>query len=145
MALLDKDMFFKFTDYYLEQNPGIKTFVCTDEILEQFENFLRISNFDYVSHADKDIDDLKKIASEKDYSIEFNDYLDRIAVEITIKEETEFEKAKDELKRSIESEMNKRIITEKEQIEAAFLQDIQLQEATSIIRDRTEYNRLLGK
>jgi len=138
-------MFFKFTDYYLEQNPGIKTFVCTDEVLEQFRNFLRANNFDYVSEADKDIEDLKKIASEKDYSAEVNDYLYKIAIEISIKEESEFEKAKDELKRSIESEMNRRIITEKEQIEAAFIQDIQLQEAISIIRDRAEYDRLLGK
>ena len=144
-ALLDKDMFFKFTDYYLEQNPGINIFVCTDEVLEQFRNFLRISNFDYVSHADKDIDDLKKIASEKDYSIEFSDYLYKIALEISIKEESEFEKAKDELKRNIESEMNKRIITEIEQIEAAFTQDIQLQDAIRIVRDRVEYDRLLGK
>ena len=144
-ALLDKDMFFKFTDYYLEQNPGIKTFVCTDEVLEQFRNFLRANNFDYVSEADKDIEDLKKIASEKDYSAEVNDYLYKIAIEISIKEESEFEKAKDELKRSIESEMNKRIITEKEQIEAVFIQDIQLQEAISIIMYRAEDDRLLGK
>ena len=145
MALLDKDMFFKFTDYYLEQNPGIKTFVCTDEVLEQFRDFLRTSNFDYVSRADKDIDDLKKIASEKDYSAEFDDYLDKITLEISIKEESEFENAKDELKRSIEYEMNKRIITEKEQIEAAFPQDMQLQDAIRIIEDRAEYERLLGR
>ena len=143
--LLDKDMFFKFTDYYLEQNPDVKTFVCTDEVLGQFKDFLMIYNFDYISEADRRINELKEIASKKEYSESFDDYLNNLLLEISSEEEKEFEAAKDELKRSIEYEMNKRIITEIEQIEATFPQDIQLQEAVSIIRDRAEYNRLLGK
>ena len=143
--LLDKDMFFKFTDYYLEQNPDVKTFVCTDEVLGQFKDFLMIYNFDYISEADRRINELKEIASKKEYSESFDDYLNNLLLEISSEEEKEFEAAKDELKRSIEYEMNKRIITEIEQIEATFPQDIQLQEAIGIIRDRAEYNRLLGK
>jgi len=144
-GLLDKDMFFKFTDYYLERYPDVKTFLCTDEVLEQFKDFLMIYNFDYVSEADRRIYELKEIASKKEYSESFDDYLNNLLLEISSEEEKEFEIAKDELKRSIEYEMNKRIITEMEQIEATFPQDIQLQEAISIIRDRAEYNQLLGK
>lgn len=144
-GLLDKDMFFKFTDYYLEQNPDIKTFVCTDEVLGQFRDFLLLYEFDYISEADRRINELKEIASEKEYSESFNEYLDKLILEVSGDEEREFEEARDELKRSIEYEMNKRIITEMEQIEATFPQDIQLQEAIRIIRDRVEYNHLLGK
>ena len=144
-GLLDKDMFFKFTGYYLEQNPDVKTFVCTDEVLGQFKDFLMLYNFDYISEADRRINELKRIASEKEYSESFDDYLDKLMLEVSSEEEREFENAKDELKRDIEYEMNKRIITEMEQIEATFPQDIPLQEAINIIRDRTEYNRLLGK
>ena len=143
--LLDKDMFFKFTDYYLEQNPDVKTFVCTDEVLGQFKDFLLLYNFDYISEADRRINELKEIASKKEYSESFDEYLNKLILEVSSDEEREYEIAKDELKRSIEYEMNKRIITEIEQIEATFPQDIQLQEAVSIIRDRAEYNRLLGK
>jgi carboxyl-terminal processing protease len=144
-SLLDKDMFFKFTDYYLEQYPDIKTFVCTDEVLEQFKDFLVVYNFEYISDADRRLNELKEIALKKEYSENFSAYLDKLLLEVSIEEEREFENAEDELKRSIEFEMNKRIITEREQIEAAFQQDIQLQEAISIIRNRAEYERLLGK
>ena len=58
---------------------------------------------------------------------------------------TEIENAKEEIKKAINEEINKRLINEKEQIAATFEFDKQLQEAMRIIKDRSAYNSLLGK
>lgn len=143
-ALLNKDMFFKFSNYYLSNNPGIKIFQCTDAIFEDFKNFLNTNNFLFKSEAYKKVEDLKQIAGKKGYSGSFSGDIEKLSGDLNSEYLSELDKAKEELKRSIESEINLRIITEKEQIEALFPYDIQLQEALRIIKNTEEYKRLLS-
>jgi len=143
-ALLMKDMFFKFANYYLENHPGIKIFKCTDNIFEEFKNFASSKNFFYQSEADKKLGDLKLIGSKKSFSSNYYDYINRLEKEISYEKSLEFENAKEELERNIEAEINKMIITESEQITATFDSDKQLQEAISVIKDKNQYNKILG-
>jgi carboxyl-terminal processing protease len=142
-ALLYKDMFFKFGNYYLDKNPGIKIFNCTDAIFEEFKNYISTNGFIYKSEAYKKIEDLKKIADLKGYSNGFSQDLEKLSGELNKENSAEIEKSREELKRAIESEINRRIVNEKEQIEALFPSDIQLQEALRIIRNVEEYRKLL--
>ena len=57
----------------------------------------------------------------------------------------DYDKAKEEIKRSIEIEINKKIINEREQMEAGFENDIQLLEAIKTLKDPVKYAKLLGK
>jgi carboxyl-terminal processing protease len=143
-ALLMKDMFFKFANYYLENHPGIKIFKCTDNIFEEFKNFASSKNFFYQSEADKKLGDLKLIGSKKSFSSNYYEYINRLEKEISYEKSLEFENAKEELERNIEAEINKMIITESEQITATFDSDKQLQEAISVIKDKNQYNKILG-
>ena len=72
------------------------------------------------------------------------DYINRLEKEISYEKSLEFENAKEELERNIEAEINKMIITESEQITATFDSDKQLQEAISVIKDKNQYNKILG-
>ena len=63
---------------------------------------------------------------------------------INSSEESEYTNARNEIKRSIEAEINKMIVEEKEQIEGTFDSDLQLQEAISIILDKARYSNILG-
>ncbi|MBS1493704.1 MAG: S41 family peptidase [Bacteroidetes bacterium] len=144
-ALQSKDMFFKYANDYLSKNPGIKTFKPTDEIFADFKQFMQNKNFEYVSNADKKIDELKKLTEGQNFNKNISDYLSKIQSEVTTEEATEIENAKEEIKKAITEEINKRIINEKEQIAATFEFDKQLQEAVSIINNPARYNQLLGK
>jgi carboxyl-terminal processing protease len=144
LALLYKDMFFKFGNYYLDKNPEIKIFNCTDAIFEEFKNYISTNGFIYKSEAYKKIEDLKKIADLKGYSNGFSQDLEKLSGELNKENSAEIEKSREELKRAIESEINRRIVNEKEQIEALFPSDIQLQEALRIIRNTEEYRKLLS-
>lgn len=143
-ALLMKDMFFKFAIYYLESHPNLKVFKCTDNIFEEFKSFVYSKNFLYICEADKKLDDLKQIGTRKNFSSNYYEYLNRLEKEIENEKSSEMDLAKDELKRSVEAEINKMIITETEQITATFDSDKQLQEAIKVLKDRNLYNKILG-
>jgi carboxyl-terminal processing protease len=143
-ALLMKDMFFKFANYYLEKHSGLKVFKCTDIIFDEFKDFLISKNFYFKSEADKKLDDLKQIGSKKNYSSDYYEYIDRLEKVISNEKSSELDNAREELKRSIESEINKMIITETEQIASTFDSDKQLQEAIRILKDGSQYNKILG-
>jgi carboxyl-terminal processing protease len=144
-ALLSRDMFFKYASDYLVKNPDIKTFKPTDDIFIDFKEFIKTKNFDYVSNADKKIDDLRKLTEGKNFNTNIADYLNKIQTEVASEETTEIENAKEEIKKAITEEINKRLINEKEQIAATFEFDKQLQEAIAIINNPVQYNQLLGK
>ena len=144
-ALLSKDMYFKFANYYLEMNPGLKVAVPNDELFLQFKNFLKEKNFSYESSIEKKIREIEEIASEKNYKMDIKEMLDKVEVEAEVGEQKEIDFAKDEILRSIVNEINARVVTEDDQIKEAFQFDIQLMDAVALLENKPEYNRLLGK
>ena len=143
-ALLLKDMFFKYSNFYIQQNAGIKIFKADEQTFSDFKNFIRQNAFDYKSPAEKKLTELRKLTTEKNINGNAETYFASLEQLININEDAELENAKNEILRTIESEINKRIITETEQIEAAFLTDIQLQEAISIVNDLARYRNILN-
>lgn len=144
-GLLSKDMFFKFANSYIERNPDIKNVSPGDEIFAEFRIFLAANNFSYDSQIEKKLKEIGQLASGKSYSQEVKNSLDKIESIVESDETNEIETAKQEITLAIVNEINKRIINEKEQIEAVFPFDIQLQKAVSILENKSEYNQLLGK
>lgn len=71
--------------------------------------------------------------------------LDKVEIQAQSEEQKEMLLAKDEILMSIVNEINTRIITESEQIEATFPYDIQLVDAVKILENKPEYSRLLGR
>ncbi|MEO6695967.1 MAG: S41 family peptidase [Ignavibacteria bacterium] len=143
-GLLSKDMFFKFANYYIERNPGVTSVIPNDDIFLQFKNFLTEKNFSYDSQIEKKLKEIELLAAAKSYKLELQNNLNKIENEIEFGEQKEIDLAKDEITRSVVDEINKRIITESEQIEAMFLYDLQLQQAVKILGNRTEYQSLLN-
>jgi carboxyl-terminal processing protease len=143
-ALLMKDMFFKYATAYLAKNPGLKVYRAPGNVSEDFKNFVTASGFLYRSEADKKIDDLKKIAQKKNYSEKYAEYLNKIEGELSREKDMEMDRATDEIKKSIATEINKMLVAEKEQIEEGFSSDVQLQEAIRIIKDNSRYKGILS-
>ncbi len=144
-GLLSKDMFFKFANYYIEKNPGVKTVIPDERLFSSFKTFLAENNFSYDSQIEKKLKEIKDLASAKNFKSDFQNTIDKLESAAESEETSEIDKAKNEISLSIANEINKRIISESEQIEAAFPFDIQLQKGINILKDKSEYNKLLGK
>lgn len=144
-ALYQKDMFFKFANYFLAKNPGINSFSITDDIFNDFKEFIKSEGFDFQSEADKKIEDLKLIADKKNYSNEYYEFLVRLKDDLQREEAKEIDKTSDEIKYAIEREINKRILNEDERVKASLRNDKAIIEAIRIIKTPSEYNSLLNK
>jgi len=144
-GLLSKDMFFKFADNYIAKNPGIKSVTGDDEIFNQFKIFISENNFSYDSQIEKKLKEIEELSAGKNYKSDIESSINKIAVLVESDESKEIDQAKTEIIQSILREINKRIITESEQIEVTFAFDIQLQKAIEVLENNNEYNRLLGK
>lgn len=144
-ALLAKDMFFKFAENYVQQNPGTKLFTPDDRLFEEFKSYLSQKGFEYDSRIEKKLKEIKELASAKNFGSEFDNSLNKIESEAQSSESSELDDAKDEILQSIIGEINKIAVSETAQIEATFAFDTQLQKAIEVISNSADYNRILGK
>lgn len=143
--LLKKDAFFKFANYYLQNNPELKTFECTEAVFKEFESFLKKNQLFYTSNEEIKLKEIKESSNNKNYS---DNYLKKIEnlIELSQQEsEREFTLAKEELKMIIENEINKRLLTEEERIQKSFLKDKQILEALNLLKNILTYNSILNK
>lgn len=145
MALYQKDMFFKFANYYLSNNPGIKSFTATDKIFNEFKEFIKSEGFEFNSEADKKIEELKSIAERKNYSNEYYEFLLKFKDNLQKEEAQEIDKTSEEIKLAIEREINKRILNEDERVKASLKNDKAVIEAIRIIKTPNEYKTILNK
>ncbi|MEO8666832.1 MAG: S41 family peptidase, partial [Ignavibacteria bacterium] len=104
-ALSAKDMYFKFANYYIENNPGTKIVIPDDELFIQFKNFLSLKNFSYESQIEKKLKEIEQIASEKSYNIDIKSMLDKVEIEAEDAELKEIDFSKDDIVRSIANEI----------------------------------------
>ncbi|MBM4158211.1 MAG: S41 family peptidase [Ignavibacteria bacterium] len=141
---INKDVFFKFSNYYVSQNPGIKIFKSTDGTLGLFKQFIEAYQYDYISAADKKITELRQIAADKKYSADFGNNLNLLEYEIRLEKEKEFYASENEILKEIEHEINKRILSEKEQIENSLDYDDVVLETLKILLNDVEYKRILN-
>lgn len=141
--LLDKDIFFRFANNYLLTNQVNGVFRADDRTFEEFKSYLNSIGYNYNSPSDKKINDLRKIAAGKNFGDNYNQLLDQLSAQVALEESNELNTAKDEIMKSIEVEINKRLVSETEQIEARFPADLVLMEAVKIITDRSLYDSYL--
>lgn len=145
LNLLLQDAFFKFANYYLEQNPGTDFFTCTDEIFSLFKNFLFENDIFYTPDEKSKLKEFREITEKKSYeNTSIDKYITDIEAILNSEAENEFEHSKDELKRAIEIEINKRLFTEENRIKASFNYDTQLKKAISVLKEKQEYDNILN-
>ncbi|MBE2255361.1 MAG: S41 family peptidase [Ignavibacteria bacterium] len=141
--LLDKDIFFRFANNYLLTNQVNGLFRADERTFEEFKSYLNSTGYNYNSPSDKKINDLRKIAAGKNFGDNYNQLLDQLSAQVASEESNELNAAKEEIMKSIEVEINKRQVSESEQIEARFPADLVLMEAVRIITDRSLYDSYL--
>ncbi len=143
-ALNYEDMYFRFAAKYTEENPDASRFVMSDDILNQFYQYVSNSDFVFNTDAEQELALLKKDADDKQYSEKVKSYIGLLEGELKAEKFRDFEKSKPVITQKLEYEMLKKYsMPEKVVIESGLKGDQQVQEAILIIKDRGLYNSLL--
>ena len=140
--LLAKGMFFRFANNYYFNNPDAKYSDIIDQnLFSEFKEYLKDTEFKYVSRTEVEIDNLISSASDKeDIKLE----LTKIKADLKGLYEKELQIYKDEILREIKSELAARYIGIEGRLKEQLNSDPQIQTAVEIVNNKKVYEKLLN-
>lgn len=142
--LLADGMFFKFaTSLYNEKPNSDFNKVDSDLLLKEFKEFIKMQKFEFISPAEKLIDQLKVAAKQENLNGVFIEMLEKSKTQIDESHSKEMEKYKDEITGSIREELAARSQGRIGRIVESLKNDLQFKTALDIIVNDNVYSKYL--
>jgi carboxyl-terminal processing protease len=146
ISLLQKRLIFDFATLYASKNasiPSARDFKVSDELYQEFKDFLKDKNYDYETKSEKLIKDYKDAAKDEKYfdavAPEYQALFDKLMHD----KNKDLEDFKEEIKELIRDEIVVRYYFRKGVIQAGFNTDPDVQKALMVLGNDTEYNNTL--
>jgi len=142
--LMADGMFFKFATYYFNDKPETDfTKLNSDFLLKEFREFIKMQKFEFVSPAEKLIEQLKIAAQQENLNGPFIEMLDKSKAQIDESHSKEMEKYKDEIIGSIREELAARSNGRVGRIVESLKNDVQFKTALNILSNENIYIKFL--
>ena len=148
IALISKFLCFDYATKFVEKNPNIasaKDFEITDEIYNDFIEFLKDKDYNYTTTSEKILDDLITSAKKEKLGENTLKEIELIKTQIAEDKKEDLIKYKEDIKEILLSEIVVRYYNQKGRIEALLKHDNEVKEATKLLYDQKQYNKTLGK
>ncbi|MEE1302251.1 MAG: S41 family peptidase [Bacteroidales bacterium] len=148
IALISKFLCFDYATKFVKENPNIasaKDFEITDEIYNDFIEFLKDKDYNYTTMSEKILDELLASAKKEKLSENTLKQIEDMKTNITQDKKEDLIKYKEDLKEILLSEIVVRYYNQKGRIEALLKHDNEVKEATKLLYDQKQYNKTLGK
>ena len=142
--LARKAMFFKYANRLATEKRTFPANVeITDQMIREFETFLKEQNFRYEEDAETTVKELREMAQKARYGSSFSEGIDQLAKAVETEKARAFERYDKEIRMALRQEIVNRLRGEKAAIEASMKDDAQLQVAVALVRNKTAYQKLL--
>lgn len=148
ITLISKFLCFDYATKFVKENPNIasaKDFEITDEIYNDFIEFLKDKDYDYTTTSEKILDDLITSAKKEKLGENTLKEIELIKTQIAEDKKEDLIKYKEDIKEILLSEIVVRYYNQKGKIEALLKHDNKVKEATKLLYDQKQYNKTLGK
>ena len=122
--------------------PKAKDFVITDEIFEDFKNFISDKDYDYTSKSEKALEDLKKFAKKENYFEAIKEEYKALEEKIKHDKKADINKYQDEIKDLLRIEIATRYYYQKGQVISSMKKDTEIEKAIEILKDTEKYNSI---
>ncbi len=139
-------MFFDFAVQYISKHPDVKPDLeVSDEMLEEFRQYLKDKEFDYKTSMQYAYEQLKETVTEENKDSIFGDQLATLSELIENEKSTDFDRSKDFIKRMIKRDIVSAIAGERGVYEHLWLHtDKAVLKAVEIMQQDGEYARMLA-
>ncbi len=142
--LTRKAILFKFANHLAtEKRSFTENFEVGDELVREFEAFLKEKDFRYEEEAEVQLKALRETGGKARYGKSFTDEVDRLEKIVGMEKGRTFERYDKEIRKALKLEIIERLRGEKAAIQASFKDDRQLQVAATLLKNRTVYAKLL--
>ncbi|HEY6953391.1 MAG TPA: S41 family peptidase [Bacteroidota bacterium] len=143
--LVRKAMFFKFANTYAVTHKSLpEDFQVSDDLLKDFETFLKDKKFEYQEDSEVKLKELRDIAEKERYKKEFLDDVTRLNTMIEGEKERKIQRYEKEMRNYLRAEIEGRINGERAEIESTLPDDRQLNVAVSLLKNNRTYDKLLA-
>lgn len=146
--IITKFLAFDFATKFVNENPSIalpKEFEISDEIYNQFLDFIKDKDYTYSTISERTLDELEKTALREKYSEDIMNEIKIIRAKFEEDKKNDLIKFKDEIKEVLLSEIVVRYHNQKGRIEALLKNDKEVIEAIKLLDNQEKYNKILGK
>lgn len=148
IALISKFLCFDYATKFVKENPNIasaKDFEITDEIYNDFIEFLKDKDYNYTTTSEKILDDLITSAKKEKLGENTLKEIELIKTQIAEDKKEDLIKYKEDIKEILLSEIVVRYYNQKGRIEALLKHDNEVKETTKLLYDQKQYNKTLEK
>ena len=144
-SLFNERFFFDYaTDYRFSHDSISENFIFSDADFSDFLTYISDKEYTYKTETEKSLEKLKNKAVEEDYfdnlSVEYN----ILAAKMLENKNDDLQKSKEDIKEILTGEIMSRYFYQKGRIKAGLNFDIEVEKAIEILKENTEYNKILG-
>lgn len=143
--LFAKNLFFKYANKFQSEHKSIKgplDFKISDEVYDDFMQFVKDEGFTFTSETEKAIDDIKEIAKMEGYLAEIEPYLNDTKTRIETEKEKDLLDNREEIEDMLRDEIIGRYYYQKGRIISTLQKDPELERAFQVILNE-EYKDIL--
>jgi carboxyl-terminal processing protease len=145
-ALFSKYHFFNFATRFEREHPGIAPatdFEITDEIYQQFLDYVSDKDYSYITKCEEALEQLKKNAQEEKYFEDISKEYRLLAEKLKERKEGDILKHKEEIKKILKVEIVSRYYYLKGEIMASLADDPEIDQSVDILNERDSYLAIL--
>ncbi len=138
---------FKYANHFARNNktiPEATAFKITDDIYDDFMQFVDQQNFTYTTESERMITKMREIASEEAYLDAVNPQLEALEQELVNYKKNDIRKHREEIEELLKMEIAQRYYFQKGKIIAALDNDPDLEKAFEVIQDTSRYQQILS-
>ena len=144
--LFAKNLFFKYANKFYSEHKSIKSpkeFKITDDIYDDFMQFVKNEGFTFTSRSETEIKEVEKIAKMEGYLDEIQPILEQAVAKIEEEKTKDLVNNRDEIESLLKYEIVSRYYYQKGRIIATLDDDPELKRAFEIILNQEEYKQIL--
>ena len=146
--IISRFLAFDFATEYERNNPSIpspKDFVITDDIYNQFLEYLEDKDYSYSTSSERLLEELENKAKTEKYSDDIAKEIEVLREKFELDKQNDLIRFQDDIKEVLLSEIIVRYYHQKGRIEALLKIDKEIEAAVELLNDMERYNKILGR
>ena len=147
ISLVNKNLLFDYATVYKNAHPEISgdglKFRLSDSEYDDFVKFLTDKEYDYTTHSEKTMEDLKSIAEKEKYFNDVKAEYESLRLKIQHNKKDDLVKYKPEIKDLLEEEIASRYYFQKGRIMASLKDDPEVKAALDVLTSGNKYKEIL--
>lgn len=146
-SLYTKFLIFDYANKFFRENPEIPPadeFIITDQIFDDFKNYISDKDYDYTTESEKTLEKLKKYAEKEKYFDAIQSEYETLKMKMKHDKDEDLNKYKDQINELLKIEIVSRYYYQKGKIIASIADDPEIKEAMEILENNTLYESILN-